>query len=282
MKYKDLVNISVKKFELLKSKSLVNHQYIKNVHECGDVVEREIRKLFSELLPSRFRVTHGYIANVNSRNEEPLITPQIDMIIVDDFVPSTLYSMGNDDAMEIISSNSVVGVFELKRTLNKKSLLGTKHARGAVQQLNEIIAKGSLTKSNQEKFLPGGIGLGAGFEGGHYSNPIIGIIGLTSTKDMANLDSNNNIVEYLKTIDNYHLDIVTSLGEFNFVPVGEDNNVTLLNYNEKNDLNYTFYPNSKSTEFIISAGIGYILQYINRSCGRQTVLSNFYMNDNLE
>ena len=87
-KYKELVIINIKQLETIRAKSLLAHQYTKNIYESGAIVETEIRSVFSKLLPKRIRVTHGYIAKGVSLDKEPIISPQIDMIFVDQMVPN--------------------------------------------------------------------------------------------------------------------------------------------------------------------------------------------------
>lgn len=288
MKYKDLVSISTKKFKLLKHKSLVNHQYAKNIHESGAVIEREIRALFNEVLSSRYRATHGYIAVANSRIEEPILSPQTDLIIVDNFVPNTLYKFGNDDSMEIVAANSVVGVFEIKRTLSKESLFGS---NGAVQQLSSIVEKVNLKKNNKSRFLRGGTAIDMEdiiYNAALFSNPIFGIIGLTCAKNLIDQESEKNILKLFEKEKNQrcHIDIITSLGDFNIYPVNDKNEITMKLCLNGENVKYVMTPPKGSKEdigedMLISSAIGYILHYLNCTVGRDSNLSYYYFNETL-
>lgn len=291
MKYKDLVSISTKKFELLKHKSLVNHQYAKNIQESGALIEREIRTLFNEVLSSRYRATHGYIAVANSIKEEPILSPQTDLIIVDNFVPNTLYKFGNDDSMEIVAANSVVGVFEIKRTLSKESLFGS---NGAIQQLSSIVQKAGLNKNNKSRYWRGGSEIDLGmFNPGNmsnspFSNPIFGIIGLTCKKKLIEQKSEGHILKLFKKKKEQrcHIDIITSLGDFNIYPVNDNNEITMKLYLDEEDVEYGMTPPKGSKEevsedMLISTAIGYILHYVNCTVGRDSNLSKYYFNETL-
>jgi len=288
MKYKDLVNISTKKFELLKHKSLVNHQYAKNIHESGAVIEREIRTLFNEVLSSRYRATHGYIAVANSRKEEPILSPQTDLIIVDSFVPNTLYKFGNDDSMEIVAANSVIGVFEIKRTLSRESLFGP---NGAIQQLSTIVEKANLKKNNKSRYMRDGTAIdmnGMRYDTALYSNPIFGIIGLTCKKSLVEQKSKNHILKLFKNKKEQrcHIDIITSLGDFTIYPVNENNEITMKLCYDGEEIEYGMTPPKGSKEdvgedMLVSSAIGYILHYLNCTVGRDSNLSYYYFNESL-
>jgi len=284
-KYKDYINIQTKKFDLLKQKSIVHHQYKNNIGESGLLIELEIRQLFNEILPSRFRATHGYIAYSESIEKEPSLTPQIDLIIVDNFVPNTLYKIDSSNSYEIVPVESVVGVFEIKRTINKKSLLGTKSSTGAFEHLYNVTKAVNITKSNSKKYLPGGIQFGTGFSGGVYSNPIIGILGLETTENMSNLDSKYSIHNYINSAKlKPHIDLITSLGDFIYAPTYDDTNLTVIDYLDPNkQFSYILYNNSKvSKDYLMSSAIGYILHYVNKVCGTNTNLVNFYLNKSIK
>jgi len=282
MKFKDLVNIATKRFELLKQKSIVTHQYAHNIYESGSVIESDLRMHFNEILPSRFKATHGYIVSSDSIIEEPKISPQIDLIIVDTFVPHTLYKFGTSDSMEIIIKQSVVGVFEIKRSINKKSLLGTNRSKGAIQHLNDIIQSVGLDKTNSDRFLPGGLKCGRNMAGGLSPNPMFGIIGLDTTKGMSDITSQYSLKTYVReSIHKPHIDIVTCLGDFTYVPqIG--NQAHIINQLPQ-DFGYIMFKksNKNSKEYLMSTALGYILYYLNYSCGTIADVNNYYFSNSL-
>jgi len=85
--------------------------------------------------------------------------------------------------MEIVPVESVVAIFEIKRTLNKKSLLGNNKEIGAIQHINNIVSKVKISKYNREQYLPGGIKLNS-LKGGYMSNPLLGILGIEHPKSL--------------------------------------------------------------------------------------------------
>ena len=70
----------------------------------------------------------------------------------------------------------MVAIFEVKRTLRTSSL------KIAKNQLEQIFKHVPLSKEQNDRYLPGGVRLGASMKGGKFSNPLIGIIGLLHEK----------------------------------------------------------------------------------------------------
>lgn len=91
--FKDLISLNLKYREYVRQKTYIMHQYIKNIKDSGGEVENEVRKLLSNFLPLRYKVTHGYIISSNNQKYEPLVSPQIDVIVVDTLVPHALLSL---------------------------------------------------------------------------------------------------------------------------------------------------------------------------------------------
>jgi len=221
--YKDIFSLHIKYLEYLVEKSLFSHRYTKNINFSGSYVEHEVRKFFSDILPQRFKVTHGYVVYAKSESETPSISPQIDMIIVDTLVPHVVMRVDERDGMEIVPKECVVGIFEIKRTLNKKSLFGTKKEKGVLEHL-KLIAEilGVVTKTDGRKFLPGGIELNKRLGGGNYSNPILGIIGLTHNLNSKNFDFGKDALRYKSENkwviwNGLNFDILASMSGFIYV-----------------------------------------------------------------
>ena len=128
----------------------------------GNEIEQEVRRLLKNLLPQRFHVTHGYILSAANKHDQPLVSPQVDAIIVDTLVPHSIFIVEQHSGMEVVPIEAVVGVFEVKRTLNRESLLGTlknigtEKEIGAIKQLRDICEKVGVRKDNTERLLPGG------------------------------------------------------------------------------------------------------------------------------
>jgi len=286
--YNDIFALNVKYIEYLLSKSLFTHQYVKNIQESGSSVESEIRSLFSKVLPSRFKVTHGYIASAQSTENAPEVSPQVDLIIVDTFVPHSLFVIDDDKGLEIVPIESVVGLFEIKRTLNRTSLLGTKKTRGALEHLNEICQSIGISKSNRDRFFPGGIMLGENMDGGFTTNPLIGIISLEYSKVLVTGKSNNTLPELITQSSSVpEFDIICSLGGLMYAisQSHESDNWTIVSIrNIGTDYNYQLKSKNKTTNHVqlIAHTFGYIVGYLQGTCGQNAPISNYYFNECLD
>lgn len=87
---------------------------------AGAIIENYVKGLLQKHIPNGYRICSGYIATTESiGNTENL--SQHDIIIVDDRIPS-LYKFGVSD-IEVVAAEAVCGIVEVKRTLNKNSLL---------------------------------------------------------------------------------------------------------------------------------------------------------------
>jgi hypothetical protein len=216
--YKDIFNLNLKYIEYIKAKTSLTQGYMRNIDVTGNEIEQEVRRLLKNLLPQRFHVTHGYILSAANKHDEPLVSPQVDAIIVDTLVPHSIFIVEQHSGMEVVPIEAVVGVFEVKRTLNRESLLGTlknigtEKEIGAIKQLRDICEKVGVRKDNTERLLPGGGVLDASIGGGYYSNPLIGII---------SVDHDQKIGEKLKSlvatehkIDFDMIDIIFSLNGY--------------------------------------------------------------------
>ena len=118
--YQELFNLHIKYVEYLLAKSYFSNQYVKNISQSGSEVEQEIRVLLQSIMPRRFRITHGYIVYAPVKQEEPKISPQIDLLIVDTLVPHSIFTIEKDNGMEIVPLESVVGIFEINNICNVK------------------------------------------------------------------------------------------------------------------------------------------------------------------
>jgi hypothetical protein len=167
-----LYKLFLDELKFFEEKSYFASQSMKNQDDCGELVELAIRKFLREIIGERFKITHGYIySSANKR-----LSPQIDIIITDTFVPHTLKRLDYLDNLEIVPVEAVVAIFELKRTLRPSSL------KAAGVHLQKIFDEVPLRKDLPDNYLPGGIklqgGNGVTITGGKTSNPLLGIIGL--------------------------------------------------------------------------------------------------------
>lgn len=284
--YKDIFSLNERYLDYILSKSHFLNQYTKNISETGNTVEIEIRAVLSKLIPKRFKITHGYIANANSRFNEPSLSPQIDLIIVDTLVPHSLFTIDDNGGLEIVPREAVVGIFEIKRTLDKTSLQGTMKSIGAFDHLKNICDSVNIIKNNNQRFLPGGVSMGNGLSGGYYCNPIIGIIGLSHSSSLTNNKSTNYIDKIIGRIPpGTQFDLITSFDGIMYAPIemSDNNNWKLLNL-RPTCVNYGLIYKNKSlgkTE-ILAKAFGYILAYLSQAVGKIANIENYFFNNSLK
>lgn len=184
----------------------MSHQYLKNINHSGYEVEAHIRELIGSVLPDRFKVTHEYIISAPNAQDEPSVSPQVDVMIVDTMVPHLIFALDGANKIEVVPVEAVVGIFEIKRTLNKASLVE------AVQHLKNIVASVNVTKTNATRYLPGGFEISNSLTGGHYNNPISGILAVNYDIDLR--DSKKSA--YIKNIieESSCFDLIDIIGSF--------------------------------------------------------------------
>lgn len=108
--------------QFFENNSYFAHQEMKNIDDCGELVELAIRKLLSEIIGERFKITHGYIYSPIHKK----LSRQTDIIITDKLVTHSLKKFEYLDNLEIVPIEAVVGIFEIKRTLDKVYLTLTR------------------------------------------------------------------------------------------------------------------------------------------------------------
>ena len=267
--YKDIFSIHLKYLEYILSKSLLAHQYVSNINLSGSTVEQEVRTIFKNMLPSRFRVTHGYICHAIDRETAPTISPQIDLIIVDNFVQNSIFNMDEKGGVEIVPEESVVGIFEIKRTLNKETL------KKSTDHLKSIIEVSNIKKDRQEEYIVGGMPIGSGLNGGLTANPIIGIICL----DHETRDFTDAKFDSLKGYE--FIDIIFSTNGMLIGTKDQIPQLKIFNVRKKEDLiNYAIMRAKSEHEklTILSNGFGFISAYLSKTSGRQLSIDNYFFN----
>lgn len=286
--FKDLVSLNIKYLEYVREKTYIIHQYIKNVNDSGGEVENEIRNLLGSFLPSRYKVTHGYILSAKNQTDEPLVSPQVDVIIVDTLVPHSIFVFDDKTGMEVVPVESVIGLFEVKRTLDKTSLLGTSNKKGAIRHLYDIVNSVGVEKNNSDRYLPGGLQIGGAISGGNATNPIVGILGIDHAETLYSQDKAGHIehiqAEAGNTIN--PLDIIGSMNGFMYALA--DNippyNFKIVNPRQE-DREYQYkliFENQVQSKTYIAARIlGYVLAYVQNCCGRKADVESYFFNRNL-
>lgn len=276
--YKDLFEVHLKYPDYVRAKSLVIHQFVHNINVTGSGVEVEARALLRSVLPGRFRVTHGYIVSCASRHDEPSVSPQTDVIVVDTLVPHTLWLVDETQGIEIVPQESVVAVAEVKRTLTKASIAD------AVGHLRDIQTRGGLRKDDDRSFLPGGLVVGGGLQAPYRGNPLIAILGLATDAEVEpNLAlAVQEAVDDLAADGHGHLlvDCALSLSG-NFIGTGGEGG----SFSPKlvRDEVLPFVTSSvaagQSPRQALAKGLGFIVTYVSHTCGRAPNTDAYFFND---
>lgn len=214
------------------------HKDPKNISDSGELVEIAFRKLLREVIGERFHITHGYIMGSNNS-----ISPQVDLIITDTFVPHRFKKFEYLNGLELVPVESVVGIFEIKRTLNKDTI------KKAQNHLNKIAQDISL-KSNDKDGVP-----------------IIGVIAL---------DHENEI------ISDYLEDVIFSANGYLAAPITETKkglDFLPIPYRRKNHSDKYGYIEAGITfsrSQVLLRLIGYLTSYLNLVKGRPYNTNNYF------
>ncbi len=285
MDFNSLFNLHLKFIDYLLAKSHFTHQELKNIGLCGSEIEGEVRNILSQLLPHRYKVTSGYIVWSEDSSSEPVVSPQVDLIIVDTLVPHSLFPVDDNQDVEIVPAEAVVGIFEIKRKMDKKSLFGTKKSPGALKHLQKIASKMNFNKSNKDQYMPTGE-INGMIKGPYYGNPMLGVISLTHTKSCEKLV---NIIKWAKDVDEHVFDGIDMLFSIDgllahTVKKGEES-LAISPYREnEGDVSLRLVQTSKnlSRQKMFSVALGIILNYITLTVGRKNTLSKYYFNETVK
>ena len=80
-----------------------------DIRAAGNEVEKAVRNYLIRMLPPRYYVTHGHLIDRNH-----VVSPQIDVIIADNFTLASLVT--TEDGTEYVPATSVLAVGEVKST----------------------------------------------------------------------------------------------------------------------------------------------------------------------
>jgi len=268
MDFNTMYNVHIKFIEYLLAKSMFSLQDTKNVSLCGSEIENEIRQFFKNMLPARFRVTHGYIISSTSLEEEPSLSPQIDLIIVDELVMNKIFTLDKENGMEVVPVEAVVGVFEIKRTLTKQIY------NEAVSHLEKIIASVSIRKDDETHYFPGGILSNNtnefNIQTNIHSNPFIGIISL------------DHKIAHMRKISEMKADIIDAIISFSGMAIlnwdDGKNCFKWYNIKVKGQLVPSKIMDKEEIKQsgIISRSFGYLLGYLTSCSGRIINVNNYF------
>jgi hypothetical protein len=280
--YRDLFDVHLKYADYVVAKSYLIHQYLANISVTGSGVEVEVRAVLRSFLPDRFRVTSGYIVSATSASEEPSVSPQTDVVIVDTLVPHSLWLVDETQGIEVVPREAVVGVVEVKRTITPASL------GSAVAHLRSIVSAGGLQKDLTTGFLPGGAEMGAGLSSPYRSNPILGVIGLATDADV-DTDPIGVIQDAVTSADpddpsDFPLDFVLSLtGSFVGTGTPGDANFNAQTVRQGQQVEWRGAGPivGQPPRVALARGIGFVLAYLSRTCGRASDVGAYFFNTSL-
>jgi hypothetical protein len=272
--YSDFFEVQLRYTDYVREKSLLIHQYVKNVQNSGTGVELEVRKALSNVLPARFKITSGYIVHAESRTSVPQVSPQTDIIIVDTLVPHSLWIVDAEQGIEVVPREAVVGVIEVKRTLDRAAL------KSALGQLASTRDSVGLSKDDEASLLPGGLVVGDGITGPYRGNPLLGVIGLVAGADFeaapgaivsAALDETPVILDFALTLSGSFTATARS--------DGSGSCETRLVQSSISDHWSQAEPGGRVG---LAQGLGFIQAYIGRTCGRVPDAEAYYFNDSIK
>jgi hypothetical protein len=275
--YRDVFAVHLKYIDYVRSKSLLVHQYFHNIGTTGSSVEVELRELLRRLLPARFRVTHGYVVDAPSRTEEPHVSSQVDILIVDTLVPHSLFVIDDSQGMELVPRESVVGIIEAKRTLTNATV------REASAHLAEIVSTAGVTKDDDTRLLPGGTPLGELLVGGYRCNPLVGILAIDAA-DVYTTTPGTLSAEVLELNgDEFGLDFVGALsGIMVATALGPSGDLSVFNPRPAGPMNWgEVSPAVMDPPVALSRLFGFILAYIGTCSGRAVPVDRYFFNTSI-
>ena len=278
--FTDFFNNQVKYLDHLFDKSkLLLKNLNNNISGCGDEIEFLVRDIFTKALPERFKVTHGYIANAKDNHSEPLLSPQVDLIIVDTLVPHKLFIVDDIKSIEVVPKEAVVGIIEIKRTLTKDSLID------AANHLKDIIKTVEIKKDDKSHYIPGGHKCN-GITTGIYNNPLLGIISIekdsTTDDEFVQLLKDHNI-----KCDLSFLDIVASLKNMVLLTANKEKITTPFRTRDDQELKdkeILFAGLERKDDvpgYYIARTIGFILLYLGSVSGSKDNIGNYFFNSTI-
>jgi hypothetical protein len=203
----------------------------KNIRHSGTIIEDFIKDLFTQMFSSRFRITSGYIVSTTKNGGDFLISPEVDLIILDTLVPNILFPQREFiGKTEFVPKEAVVGIFQIKKTLNVPNI------KKALENIKEIINSVGIVKSNPIHYNLGGMPSNKiiktrpdnrsrdGYESALvpiqtniFANPILGIIGLEQKertkkqKDQKYKLDAENIIDLIFSFDGF-IQVIEEIG----------------------------------------------------------------------
>ncbi|MFI6996979.1 DUF6602 domain-containing protein [Nocardia sp. NPDC050175] len=281
--YRDLFEVNLRYTDYVREKSLTIHQYMKNISASGAGVENEVRQILESILPARFKVTSGYIISAESRAEEPAVSPQVDILIVDTLVPHSLWVVDQAHGIEMVPVEAVVGIIEVKRTLDAGSIAS------ATEHIRDIVTASRVRKDDETQYLPGGLVVGGGLDSPYRGNPLLGIIGLVAADDFADIpgaitskaiakasaNSNVAMLDFALALSGTFAAVADENGRYEVATVRASDRLSRLLTAESSTRH------GSGGRVALAHGLGYIQAYIGKTCGRTANVENYFFNDSI-
>lgn len=237
-----------------------------NISGAGYLIEDHIKNYFKSFLSSRFRITSGYIIYSKNRSENFLTSPHIDMIVIDTLVPNTIVPFERfENKFEIIPQEAVVGIFEIKKTLNDKVF------KEAATHLYDIAHSVSIRKDSTQEYFLGGATAGAHVKTGIYSNPLIGIIAVSHDSKNKSYAPADTLIDIIFTFDGFLQAVSHEVNNKHSLYVGP----------RRSDNPYGYLSITKNSSNFLKS-FGYITSYLSQTSGRLLDVHNYFFNDNFQ
>lgn len=232
-----------------------------NIAGAGGIVEEFIKKTFSDLLSNRFKIVSGYIIYAEDRESNIKLSPHIDFIIVDQHVPNQILAIQEyKGKFNVVPQECVVGIFEIKKKLNKKAFTE------ACDHLSKIIASVNIKKDCTKCYLLGGVECNPYIISPIHSNPLLGIVSLEVERDFIPPE-----VQGSKNIDiTFSFDGLLQL-------ISEEGTDHIHSGRRKADIKYN-YLNFANKPLNVSIALAYIVNYLSSVTGKIANVDNYYLN----
>jgi hypothetical protein len=287
-----------------------------NFRASGEIVEASVREFLSSFLPRRFRVTHGHIVRSVDQRAEPVISRQIDVIIVDSNVLNSLFVLDPSSGLEVVPVECVCGIIEVKKRLTIDSLFGDVDSKrlasdpsksinksggqaakiGALPFLFSIEQQLGIDKTTSNMFVFSGQeikgGLGVTVDGFFRSNPLVGVIALEHDASLYAGASNDRLLERMQEFRSAsslpRIDMVSSLDGFllTTAKVGSgsaDHSMTFPSWPSQEWPSYSIFDRTKvSGRFLLAQSIGFLVGFLDMVVGRRASVNSYFFHSELQ
>ena len=145
------------------------------------------------------------------------------------------------------------------------------------------------TRDDSTQYLPGGVVVGAGLQSPYRGNPLVGVIGLGSDPSLSNAPGDvvtkaleklsSNVPEplpldFVLTLDGVFVATAAS-GTTNYEPI-------LVRTGDPASWAEASIRNSRHGEVGLAQGLGFVLAYLSKTCGRSADVEKYFFNRAIE